>query len=68
MDKASITRVVLAIVALVKLFGVDIHAEVIDAVVDVIASMVVMYTVYKNNYISGKGKRQKEVLDKNGLS
>jgi SPP1 family holin len=72
MDKASIVRMVAAALAAIKLilqpFGVELPQEVIDSIADVVAAVVVLYTAWKNNYISNKGKKQKEILKKNNLA
>lgn len=68
MDKASIARIIFAVAALVKLFGVEIPEEVINAVVDVVAAVVVLWVAFKNNYLTSKGKLQKDVLQKNNLA
>jgi SPP1 family holin len=72
MDKSSIVRMVAAALAAIKLilqpFGVELPQEVIDSIADVVAAVVVLYTAWKNNYISNKGKKQKEVLKKNNLA
>jgi SPP1 family holin len=67
MDKASITRIVFAVAALVKLFGVEIPEGIIDAVVDVVAAVVVLWAAWKNNYVSKHGQAQKDQLKRAGL-
>lgn len=71
MDKGSIVRMVAAVLAALKLvlqpFGVEIGQDLIDAVVDLVAAAVVVYAAWRNNYVSQKGRNQKEQLKKAGL-
>ncbi|WP_077616501.1 phage holin [Caenibacillus caldisaponilyticus] len=72
MDKASVVRMVLAILAAVKLvlqpFGIEIPQDLIDSIADLAAAVVVVWTAFKNNYLTKKGLAQKEVLKKEGLA
>lgn len=71
MDKASVVRMVLAVLAALKLilqpFGVDIGQDLIDAVADAVGAVIVVWTAFRNNYITKKGQAQKEQLKKAGL-
>lgn len=66
-DKASIARFVAAIVALFALIGYDAPETLADSIVEVITALVVVYGIWKNNYIAHKGKKQKEILEKHDL-
>ena len=71
MDKGSIVRMTAAVLAALKLvlqpFGVEIGQDLIDAVVDVVAAIVVVIAAWRNNYISERGKAQRDQLRKAGL-
>jgi len=71
MDKASVIRVVIGVLGLIKLFlepyGYEIPQELIDAIANVIAVVAIAWVGWKNNYLSKKGKKQKEVLQKYDL-
>lgn len=70
-DKGSIVRMTAAVLAALKLvlqpFGVEIGQDLIDAVVDVVAAIVVVIAAWRNNYISERGKAQRDQLRKAGL-
>lgn len=68
MDKTSIARFLGLIAALVAYFGFEIGEQLQNAFVDVVFGGYIIYTAWKNNYITKKGKEQKELLDKNNLS
>lgn len=71
MDKASIVRIVLAVLAGLKLilqpFGIDIGQDLIDAVANAVGALIVVWVAWRNNYVSKKGLAQKDVLKKNNL-
>lgn len=67
MDKASIVRVVAAFLALTALAGYDAPESLADSLVEVITAMVVLWGIWKNNYIAKKGIEQKKVLERNNL-
>lgn len=72
MDKSSIIRFSLAVLGLLQLllsqfFGIQISDETIQATVDVISAIVVTWAMWKNNYLTSKGKKQKQELKKKGL-
>ena len=70
MDKASITRLVLAFLGLVKLIlgqmGIELQQETIDATADALSAIFIAYATWKNNYITQKGKRQKRAIERAG--
>jgi len=73
MDKASITRFTVLVIAVINavlnLMGYQtIGDELTNDLVAVISGFVMLYAGWKNNYISKKGQKQKEVLEKNGLN
>jgi SPP1 family holin len=73
MDKASITRFVFLVVAvinaLLNLLGYQtISDELANNIVAVISGCIMLWAGWKNNYLSKKGRKQKEVLEKHGLS
>lgn len=67
MDKASIVRVVAAIIAILALMGYDVPESLADSLVEVVAAVVVIWGIWKNNYIAKKGQKQKEVLERHKL-
>jgi len=72
MDKASITRVVALVIVLVNavlnLAGFEtIPTEFGDDLSAVLLVVVSLWTAWKNQYLSKKGKAQKEALEKAGL-
>ena len=72
MDKASVTRFAFLIVAVINavlnLLGYQtIPDEFVNDVVAVITGAFLLYMGWKNNYLSRKGRKQKEVLTKSNL-
>jgi SPP1 family holin len=72
MDKASIVRMTTAVLAAAKLvlnmFGIEIPQEITDGLVDIVAAVWLIYTSWRNNYVSRRGIQQKDVLQKNNLT
>lgn len=73
MDKASISRFAFLIVAVVNavlnLIGFQtISDDFVNDIVAVISGVIFIYAAWKNNYLSKKGLRQKEVLIQRGLT
>lgn len=73
MDKASITRFTLLIVAVINavlnMLGYQtISDDLVNDIIAVVSGVYVLYMGWKNNYLSKKGRKQKEVLEKHGLS
>jgi SPP1 family holin len=72
MDKASLTRMIVLVITLINavlnIMGyATIPVEFGEELSAVILVMVGLYVSWKNNYLSQKGKAQKEVLEQNGL-
>lgn len=72
MDKASVSRFTFLIVAVINavlnLIGYQtIPDEFVNDLVAVITGAFVIYMAWKNNYLSRKGKAQKDLLKKNKL-
>jgi SPP1 family holin len=44
-----------------------IPQQTIDSVVDMVGFGAALYAIWKNTYVSKKGKEQKELLKKNGM-
>lgn len=70
---ASWIRYILLIVAVINavlnLMGyTTISDETANDIVAVASGAYILYTGYKNQYLTKKGKRQKKVLDANNLS
>ncbi|SFA56096.1 holin, SPP1 family [Parageobacillus thermantarcticus] len=73
MDKASVTRFIFLIVAVINavlnMLGYQtIPDDLVNDVVAVVSGIYALYMGWKNNYLSKKGRKQKEVLEKHGLS
>lgn len=73
MDKASVTRFVVLIIAVINgvlnLVGYQtISDDLTSDLVAVVSGAVMLYAGWKNNYLSKKGLKQKEVLKKEGLT
>jgi SPP1 family holin len=73
MDRASITRFALLIVAVINavlnMLGYQtIPDDLVNDIVAVVSGIYTLYMGWKNNYLSKKGRKQKEVLEKHGLS
>ncbi|WP_199427163.1 phage holin [Thermaerobacillus caldiproteolyticus] len=72
-DKASVTRFIFLIVAVINavlnMLGYQtIPDDLVNDSVAVISGGYALYMGWKNNYLSKKGQKQKEVLEKHGLS
>lgn len=76
MDKGTLIRTIVLVIALINQFLVafslnpvpgneDIWYDVISTILTAAASA---WAWFKNNYVTVKGKKQKEVLKKNGLT
>ncbi|MGG2953523.1 phage holin [Geobacillus stearothermophilus] len=73
MDKASVSRFALLIVAVINavlnMLGYQtISDDLVNDIVAVVSGIYTLYMGWKNNYLSKKGRKQKEVLEKHGLS
>jgi SPP1 family holin len=73
MDKASVARFVLLIIAVINtvlnMLGYQtISDDLANDIVAVVSGLYALYMGWKNNYLSKKGRKQKEVLEKHGLS
>lgn len=74
-DKGTGIRTIVLILALVNQFLVSFGLNPIpgdmnawyEVVSTVVTAAVAVWTWFKNNYITAKGKAQKEVIEKNGL-
>jgi SPP1 family holin len=72
LDRASFTRFVLLIVAAINavlnMLGYQTIPEAfVNDFIAVISGFYFLYAGWKNNYLSKKGLKQKEVLTKNNL-
>ncbi|OEH54752.1 holin [Oceanobacillus sp. E9] len=75
MDKATLTRTIVLVIALVNqflvIFGLNpilgteqLWGEVIAMIITAVAAT---WAWFKNNYVTARGKSQKEVLQRNSL-
>lgn len=72
MDKMSIARFIVLIVAVINavlnLLGYQtISDDLTNDLIAVVSGAVMIWVAWKNNYISRKGKKQKEQLERAGL-
>ncbi|OAK70104.1 phage holin [Lederbergia galactosidilytica] len=72
MDKASITRFAFLIVAVfnavLNLLGYQtIPDDFVNDLVAVVSGAYMLWAAWKNNYLSKKGQKQKEQLERAGL-
>lgn len=72
MDKGSITRFILLIVAVINavlnLLGYQtISDQLTNDLIAFVSGAIMLYAGWRNNYLSKKGKAQKETLEKIGL-
>lgn len=67
MDKMSIARIVALIASIVAYFGLNFPEDVQDYTVGAIMLILTLYSAWKNNYLSRKGRKQKKTLKDNGL-
>jgi SPP1 family holin len=72
MDRGTIIRIIMFILAWVNTYLVKKGLQPIpvldeQVIAQIILFVVSVWTLWKNNYISKKGKKQKEVIDKYGL-
>lgn len=72
MDKASVSRFTLLVIAVINavlnLLGYQtISDELANDIVAVISGVVMLWAAWKNNYLSRKGRAQKDVLKRHGL-
>lgn len=72
LDKASLTRFTFLIVAVLNsvlnMLGYQpISEEVVNDIIAVASGVYFLYAGWKNNYLSKKGLKQKEVLKANNL-
>ncbi|MGY3718663.1 phage holin [Sutcliffiella cohnii] len=73
MDKSSITRfsvlVIAVINAVLNLLGYQtISDEITNDLIAFMSGAIMLYAGWKNNYLSRKGLKQKEVLEENELT
>ena len=47
-------------------FGYQITEELVEAVANIIAWLIVGYGIWKNTYVSQRSQLQKEILERNG--
>jgi len=71
-DKASVSRFTLLVIAVINavlnLLGYQtISDELANDIVAVISGVVMLWAAWKNNYLSRKGRAQKDVLKQHGL-
>jgi len=73
MDKASVTRFALLILAVVNsvlnMLGYEtISEDLVNDIIAVASGIYILYAAWKNNYLSKKGLKQKEVLKEKNLT
>lgn len=76
MDKGTLIRTIVLVLALINQFLIaaglnpipgteEVWGEVISTV---FTAAIAIWSWFKNNYVTAKGKKQKEVLKKEGLT
>lgn len=76
MDRGTLVRTIVLVLALINQFLIasglnpipgseEVWGEVISTI---FTSIIATWAWFKNNYITAKGKKQKEVLQKHGLT
>ncbi|WP_445304420.1 phage holin [Niallia sp. FSL W8-1348] len=73
MDKASVTRFALLILAVINsvlnMLGYQtISEDLVNDIIAVASGIYILYATWKNNYLSKKGLKQKEVLKEKNLT
>jgi len=66
-DKLSIARIVALLASILAYFGLNFPEDVQDYVVGVVMLILTLHAAWKNNYLSSKGKKQKQALKDKGL-
>lgn len=67
MDKASVVRIIALIASILLYFNVNVPSEIQEYIAGAVMLFITLYTAWKNNYLSKKGKAQKEALKRKGL-
>ena len=72
MDKASVLRYVVLVVAVINSFlNLAGYKTIDDATTNLIVALITsgytLYAAWKNNYLSSRGRAQKEILKENDL-
>ena len=67
MDKASVARTVLLVIAVLANFGINVPEELHEYIVGAVMLVMIAVTTWYNNYLGKKGKAQKEVLEQKNL-
>lgn len=76
MDKGTLIRTIVLVIALINQFLVTAGLNPIPGAEDqwgeiltyLFTAIVAVWAWFKNNYVTAKGKKQKEVLKKEGLT
>jgi len=73
MDKGTIVRTAALVIVWINMLLSNYGLQPIpvvseDIIAEVLAGAVTVWTWFKNNYVTWKGKQQKEVLQKNYLT
>ncbi|MGJ9460139.1 phage holin [Oceanobacillus sp. CF4.6] len=76
MDKGTLIRTIVLVIALINQFLVTAGLNPIpgdeavwyEVITIIFTGIATATTWFKNNYVTAKGKKQKEVLDRNGLT
>lgn len=67
MDKASVARTVLLVIAVLANFGINVPEEIHEYIVSAVMLIMIGVSAWYNNYLGRKGKAQKEVLEQKNL-
>jgi SPP1 family holin len=67
-DRGSIGRIVALLISLLAYFGVNVPEELHEYIVGAVMLIVIGISAWRNNYLSKRGRAQKEVLKRNNLT
>ncbi|MEF3330548.1 phage holin [Oceanobacillus oncorhynchi] len=73
MDKGTIVRTVVLVIVWINMLLSNYGLQPIpvvseDVIAEILAGVVTIWTWFKNNYVTVKGKQQKQVLQQNQLT
>jgi SPP1 family holin len=68
LDRGSIGRIVALLISLLAYFGVNVPEELHEYIVGAVMLIVIGISAWRNNYLSKRGRAQKEVLKRNNLT
>ncbi|WYU49952.1 phage holin [Bacillus sp. FSL K6-0047] len=67
-DAPSVARFIGLIVSLLAYFGVNVPENLSEAITAFVVAVFAVYAAFKNNYLTEKGQKQKQALEREGLT